>query len=482
MSSADPTGSPRTFQTRQGVVVALVDIADGSRVQAIAADAFARPRFNAWGWGIHVGRPPRPTNRLTYRFPAALTATLAWEPTMEGNMADALAAMWRWQAGEPVALLRYTTTDEGHALTQNEQKEAVDRWGQEIMPASAQIIRSLYCPDGNWEHCEKTWAFAAAKLVRGWLAFYAREDMSRTHDRRHTANRLLLWRTYALVLGGIARGGEQWSSDQQEEVEQACGEWLRICQDEASAWLFQRAGEEWWGQGRETTRRARRAGLVYREYRREAEVNRVVEVLHTLIAETRDEEHRRALLVHLEQVVENWYLPRYEVESAQGVQEKGYKATGETWFGRQKRRLFQGKERMWAGIVVGYIATAFEGGVWDMFAFLARQAEWVWGAFVLIPGLLTLCYLQRGIQRKTYRNFTESLGRAAVLWSWSEGFAVAAGVGVAWIVIPSLLNQRPTWSDILLLVPPYAQLALFIGIFTQLIFDERPTTAPLDAP
>jgi hypothetical protein len=27
-----------------------------------------------------------------------------------------------------------------------------------------------------------------------------------------------------------------------------------------------------------------------------------------------------------------------------------------------------------------------------------------------------------------------------------------------------------------------AQFALFIGIFTQLLFDEKPTTAPLDAP
>jgi hypothetical protein len=56
------------------------------------------------------------------------------------------------------------------------------------------------------------------------------------------------------------------------------------------------------------------------------------------------------------------------------------------------------------------------------------------------------------------------------------------GVAVVfrWLLQPILTWSTPMHAWIAPLI--LAQFALFIGIFTQLLFDEKPTTAPLDAP
>ncbi len=506
-----------------------------------AAVDVANPVFHLLGWVICTVGKQDAISRLSFTFPYKLNQTLEWETGADTELAQALADMWHWREGQQVPLL--PKPDEQDACPSlNNQKEAVRRWREEIMPMSACIIQGLYCPDGQWaklslskksnessdksdktlsqpersteDWYDKQWAFAAATLVRGWLAFYAREDAP--HDRQHTANHLLLWRIYALVLIGIVEKNVMWSDDQTEELERAVGKWLRICQDEASAWLFLRQGEVWWGRGCEE-HTGERSILSYREYRRELEVNRVVEALVSPLTSTPStssgtssggltQVHQQALQAQLEQVVLNWYLPRYDVKKAEEVQYNTLKSLRRL---RQSQALAQvsatkrflhrgifrirlvglGTLRLWAAIGTGYAATALQSDTWTLLYGLVHTHVWGFLIGLCAMAIMPYGYLVSGIHRKVH-DIKKALYRALWVWGSGEIFALVIGKSLFWVFAPlipmegnnqslqAMCDGATSFAMILL----YAQIALFFGIFIQLIFDEKPTTAPLDAP
>jgi hypothetical protein len=116
-------------------------------------------------------------------------------------------------------------------------------------------------------------------------------------------------------------------------------------------------------------------------------------------------------------------------------------------------------------------------------------------------GLGTLVYLTAGIQRKTGIG-VGALTRAMYIWLYGQVAAMLMGGLLLWLIAPTIRYQDEYlishfaaqtyrlpgtgWSlgvpEGWLLVMLYAQIALFFGVFIQLLFDEKPTTTPLDAP
>lgn len=482
-----------------------------------------QPGFAALKWGIFTGDPLKIDKGCPYNFPPKeLFGTQKWQSDHAHTLSTLLHEVWT-SHDKAKEILCPNITDVGI------KENCVRRWREEIMPMSACIIQGLYCPDGQWERLsqlnrntadwyDKQWAFAAATLVRGWLAFYARDDAPR--DRQHKANHLLLWRIYALVLIGIvknkAKENNTWSDDQTEELERAVGEWLRICQDAASAWLFLRQGEGWWGCGSEE-HTGKRAGLSYREYRREVEVNRVVEalvLLRTLVPSTSSgtgsgtgssgltQVHRHALQAQLEQLVLNWYLPRYDVKKAEEVQHtlkslrhQQSQALAQISTRFLHRGVFRvrfvgvGTLRLWAAIGTGYAATALQSDTWTLLYGLVHTHVWGFLIGLCAMAIMPYGYLVSGIHRKVH-DIKKALYRALWVWGSGEMFALLVGIVLFWMFAPlipidgsnqslqAMCDGATSFAMILL----YAQIALFFGIFIQLIFDEKPTTAPLDVP
>src|SRR5262249_2015801 len=75
--------------------------------------------------------------------------------------------------------------------------------------------------------------------------------------------------------------------------------------------------------------------------------------------------------------------------------------------------------------------------------------------------------------------------RAWLLLLKGEAFALGIGLILSFLLTPAFAREVAIpdgWVTRLTISFVYAQLALFIGIFTQLLFNERPSTAPLPPP
>ena len=97
-----------------------------------------------------------------------------------------------------------------------------------------------------------------------------------------------------------------------------------------------------------------------------------------------------------------------------------------------------------------------------------------------IAGLvsLTALYLAYEVAR---RSGVATLQRVGFVMVKGEIGALAIGALVIWLLAPSVLGEEFPAGGRLLAVILYAQLALFIGVFT-LLFEEKSVTAPLAEP
>lgn len=183
----------------------------------------------------------------------------------------------------------------------------------------------------------------------------------------------------------------------------------------------------------------------------------------------------------LEEIVRRWYLPRYDLAAAATLERAVADAEGGRWRSLNARMSF-GVARLLAGIGVGYLVTALQGDTWRLLVGLVadRRAAAVLIAAALMAG--TFLYLVHGIRRATgLTSARAGWARAWAIWIRGELFALAGGFPVAWAVAP-ILDSGFAAGDLVPVVALYAQVALFVGVFTQLLFDDKPATAPLAAP
>ena len=328
------------------------------------------------------------------------------------------------------------------------------------MPASAFILETCYAEPGGWQHTNTQWTWAAAKLARAWLAFYAQADAP--HDRRHNVNRALLWRVYAFTLLRLASLGADWSDDQEDELERAVGEWLTACTDERQSWLFQSQLAPWWGPGFAASSRG---GLADREAKREWAVNAVHDQL-LVVAALEHQRYQVFAREQLEILALTWYLPRYDVVVARRIISKlGH------WAG------LLGFTRLFAGTVIGFSVFIFQSDSWLVLRMLSTG--WRFDVtLALSAGLLG--YLWVGIQQRI-KVWSASFKRSLMLYGINQLLAIALAYWLTNLLWPFIIRNpeaTPSLGTPVLL----AQLAIFIGIFTQLLFDDRPTTLPLDNP
>jgi hypothetical protein len=207
----------------------------------------------------------------------------------------------------------------------------------------------------------------------------------------------------------------------------------------------------------------------------------------------------------LRQVIAQWYLPRYDLVAAGRVH--SHIACHQ---GRWVERVWGyirplSLPRLYAAIGAGYTATALQSDTWTILAELTTQQSPIGlpiGRVVtIIFGAITLIYLYGGIQRKTGIGFGRALKRAFLIWCPGQVAAVGIGLMLALLIAPIIQAEQNSqlltigymytmpgsyWKIMLpvniFLVVLYAQIALFIGVFVQLLFDEKSTTSPLGAP
>ncbi len=189
----------------------------------------------------------------------------------------------------------------------------------------------------------------------------------------------------------------------------------------------------------------------------------------------------------LRYLIEQWYLPRYDIQQARRLHRALNRADGRWWSSLLACTV--GVERLWAGIVVGYVATALQGDTWTILLQFTTERRLYGIVTTGVLMVLTYLYLRQGIFRRTG---VQAWKRAFGLWFHGEVFAFLVGVAFTAAMTGVLLLPegcdgchfwvfcyRWWWWFIPLL---YGQVSLFIGISSQLLFDNRPTTTPLDAP
>jgi hypothetical protein len=417
------------------------------------------------GYALAIVREGTLPAHLIYRLPLGMTTGATWKPEHNQQIEDALPVL---------------TTGREQAFTTNEQQERQQLWQQVLVRQSALLIQGLFCPGGTWQTCSLYWVRAAATLVRRVLTWY--EHTRVPYDRYHRRNEMFLWRLYTHILLRLEHlrledTTQRWSDDQTDVLEDAITRWLTICQDEQAAWLFYQAVSP----ESDPLNTVTRSGLAYREHRREQEVDSVVAQMKLLIgmcerqppAKRQSDHLERLLRDQLELIGLTWYLPRYRIgDGRQAIAiSRGYTRWHEQWV-----HVPLGWSRLLAGILVGFFVFVLENGVWEMADTLVQHPLRL-GIGILVPASITWYYLASGIQRKVAYDAGK---RTWHLWIIGQISAIGMALLFSWLLQPTIQWSEPwhAWVAPVLL----AQFALFIGIFTQLIFDEKPTTTPLDAP
>lgn len=133
---------------------------------------------------------------------------------------------------------------------------------------------------------------------------------------------------------------------------------------------------------------------------------------------------------------------------------------------------------------MGYVATAFEGGTWEMLhAFTSGVWWWIglWLGITVVAVMGMPGYLWSGIRRKI--QLDSARRRAIHMWLMGEVVAIDISLALTPIFLPKMVpDETLSFLQSFVIAIMYAQIALFIGVFTQLIFDEKPATTPLDSP
>ena len=298
-----------------------------------------------------------------------------------------------------------------------------------------------------WQHAvpEEQASFALPMLWRTyWRALY--ELIGHSNEAQY-ATVIQSWRKLGL----------------QNEYLRALRHWQAICLQDEHAWFFAELLHAWV-----------HPSTHHWQETREREVNHIVWETGTLRPPGTATFDGQNLLREL---IQRWYLPRYDIKRAQLIQAE----LDRTGRGRAAWLLGPhslGLQRFWAGIILGFIAVAIPGDVWKIIN-ATKNNIILHGTIILIGIGIAFYYLAAGIYRKTQvRPWRRTI---YILWP-CEILSLVLGLLTTIAVAPLQLNCQLSLIDITLLTPAIAQFALFIGIFTQLLFDDKPSTAPLDAP
>lgn len=201
----------------------------------------------------------------------------------------------------------------------------------------------------------------------------------------------------------------------------------------------------------------------------------------------------QAMLRH---VIEHWYLPRYDLARAAQLRaavvraEARHGSRPERWSGWLAERLIRfkwgphGAVRLWASIGAGYLLTGLTPDLWEMLDTMVSTHPWRAPWLLLGLPALSLGYLVYGLRHKTgLGSGRVAAGRALNLWLRGQVFALAAGLVLGAAAAAVQVEGFAIWSGSgLAVVVAYAQITVAFAIFVQLLFDDKPATAPLAAP
>jgi hypothetical protein len=202
----------------------------------------------------------------------------------------------------------------------------------------------------------------------------------------------------------------------------------------------------------------------------------------------------RAALRH---VLYNWYLPRYNLKRARWISYALQRAESKHWpeWVIRLKTFPLGVVRLWASIGASAMVISFAPDVWEILIKLMHQHK-VPELTVLVAALIVgpFFYLAMGIKRRTgIRRNGIILARTWDIWWRGQVFALLLGTLITWAIGNMELKGVDAGTEILtgldviswsgaFIIAIYAQITIALGIFVQLLFDDKPTTAPLEAP
>jgi hypothetical protein len=394
----------------------------------------------------------------------------------------------------------------------SEEERALGKVASDLEPVSIVwysgfVLERLYLePMANLEQASDV----AARLARLFLR-YCTQEAERGDGRAESALPMLhrtYWRALYGVLQAVAKRVPEdartsnWANikmqirsqpesawlvgwldelDLMAEYLQALHNWQEICFDDRHAWFFtdwfqpwaDPAGTDW-----QRTRENELDATIWLPPESDpATPARTGRVLRPPGVDSHEGRARLRLLS------ESWYLPRYDLKNATALRVAVGQAEGDNGAWKPILRGIgpYGVSRLWAGITVGYLVTALQSDTWEILAALVTHRG-RWGLIIgTLLVLITASYLVDGIRLKTGLQRRQCLERAFSIGWRAEWFALIVGSIVIGAIAP-MFAPNLTGGRTFLLWLLYAQVALFVGVFAQLLFDEHPTTAPFSAP
>lgn len=362
-----------------------------------------------------------------------------------------------------------------------------DRESRTIARYAGYLVDQLYLRPG---HSDIAWAECAARVCRLFIRFW--QDASSEAPEHATHALPLLWRCYWRALALMVdeadrllqtadrRRADQmrhefwrrmrtdrayawivgWKDDLATEYMRARAAWLEICHLATYSWVFSEHLCVW-------LKRPRHQWQAIRE----AEVDRIIWRHGSLRPPGVVDAIARQ---RLETLIESWYLPRYDLWNATRI--AWIIATAENDWMRRITILALGAERLWAGAAVGYISTMLQGDTWQALRYLNSGTlinSWLPAVTIMA---LTVVYFAYGVAR---RIGIIPWRRVLLFILKGEAVSLALAWGATATLAPLFLTPAPAGAAFWSIVFLYAQLALAIGVITQLLFSGKPATMPL---
>jgi hypothetical protein len=367
---------------------------------------------------------------------------------------------------------------------------ADDALTRKVLFYGAYIIEYLYLekPSRSNNDVDEA-ARVAYVLIKYWQAYATQRD-------NQAANVLpLLWRCYwrslAILLDEAERVAQShrdidflkgepeyawlaiWYDLLPREYPRSLREWQAVCLDEQRAYVFAEQLAPWLNAAH---------GMRVRSWQQihECEVRKLIwsDSIHHILRSPGT--HTAAGRRWLRRLGDRWLVVRYDLISATRLHWQIHRAEGKSRFFALLFVIPIGASRIWAGSGIGYISTMLQGDTWEALWWMLREPYYR-GLLVGVGlPLFMVAYLAYEINRQTG---VSAIPRAILLAIKGQIFALILGLIAVFLLGPFFLadiKPAPTMGEWLMGAGLYAQFALAIGIFTQLIFDDRRTTDPLD--